>query len=136
MRRDDHCHSRELYLRPATTNVILALMKIDGNNIVLIYVTFPDQKSATELARTSIEQKLAACANVFAPHISVYRWNQKVETATETAVIFKTSRRMADKLRHLIDEHHDYDVPCIVTLDPSHVAKPFSDWIHDSVESD
>lgn len=100
----------------------------------MIYVTFADQKGAMALARDCVENKLAACANLFQPHTSIYRWQGKVETSTEIAVIFKTTRDAAERLRQYIEKHHSYDVPCVVTLDPSAVANPFSEWIQNSVE--
>ena len=112
---------------------ILNRMEQKNSDIALVYVTFADQESALKLARACVENKLAACANVFQPHTAIYRWNAKVETASETAVLFKTTATAVEKLRRYIGDHHSYDVPCIATIGPSHVAESFSEWIRNSV---
>jgi periplasmic divalent cation tolerance protein len=58
-----------------------------------VYVTAPDRDGALAIARTLVNERLAACANIVGPITSVYRWEGKIEEASEVALIAKTTRR-------------------------------------------
>ena len=48
-------------------------------DLILILTTMPDDDRADGLARTLVEERLAACVNVHAPMTSTYRWQGQVE---------------------------------------------------------
>lgn len=97
----------------------------------LIYTTWPNAEAAANAARTIVEERLAACANVMPGALSVYWQDEKVEASPEAVVIFKTSRIQAARLRTRIGELHVYDLPAIIALDvdASSSSGPFMDWI-------
>lgn len=97
----------------------------------LIYTTWPNAEAAANAARTIVEERLAACANVLPGALSVHWWDGKVEAAPEAVVIFKTTRIQAVRLRTRITELHAYDMPAIValTVDDNASSGPFLDWI-------
>ena len=76
----------------------------------------PDADSAERLASVLIEQRLAACVNVQAAGTSVYRWQGKVETATEVPVWIKTTRAHYAALEAAILAHHPYELPEIIAV--------------------
>ena len=76
----------------------------------------PDAESAERLASVLIEQRLAACVNVQAACTSVYRWQGKVETATEVPVWIKTTRAHYAALEAAILAHHPYELPEIIAV--------------------
>jgi len=45
----------------------------------MIYVTCPDREVARTIARTLVEEKLIACANIIDGMTSIYRWENKIE---------------------------------------------------------
>jgi periplasmic divalent cation tolerance protein len=98
---------------------------------LIVYTTWPDVETADRAARAAVEQRLAACANRFAPLQSVYRWQGAVETASEIPMIFKTTRNQADALRRLIEAQHPYELPCIVAVaaDATGSSPGFLAWI-------
>lgn len=98
---------------------------------LIVYTTWPDAETADRAARTAVEQRLAACANRFAPLQSVYRWEGAVETATEIPMIFKTTRERVEALRRLVEAQHPYDLPCIVAFaaDAAGSSPGFLAWI-------
>ena len=100
-----------------------------NTDIVFLYVTFPDRDVARTLGRAVVEARLAACANVFPEHESIYQWKGAVASESECAVIFKTS---ADHLEHLsiyLATHHPYETPCLAVLSPDQINGPFADWV-------
>src|SRR4051812_8124990 len=51
--------------------------------LIIILTTMPDDDRARELARTLVEERLAACVNVLPPMTSTYRWKEAVEVEAE-----------------------------------------------------
>jgi periplasmic divalent cation tolerance protein len=98
---------------------------------ILLYTTWPDAETATAAGAAAVDQGLAACANVFAPITSIYRWKGQIERASETPMTFKTTTARAEALRRLILERHPYELPCILALPVAAAAShpPFLAWI-------
>jgi periplasmic divalent cation tolerance protein len=84
---------------------------------LLIYTTWPDAESAHAFAVEAVEARLAACANILAPMVSVYRWEGTVEQAQETPMLLKTIHASVEPLRALFLERHPYDTPAFVALE-------------------
>jgi periplasmic divalent cation tolerance protein len=105
------------------------------NAMGLLYTTWPDEASAQAAARTLLEDKLIACANILGPSTSIYRWQGKVENATEIVVLFKTGSETANKARDRIAALHPYDEPAILNLAVHQTGSShaFLDWVRASV---
>ena len=56
----------------------------------LVYVTASSKDEAIKIARIVVEERLAACANVFQPIVSIYWLEGKVQEEGETSFILKT----------------------------------------------
>ena len=97
---------------------------------ILVFSNLPDQASAAKLAAVLIEQRLAACVNVQAPCTSVYRWQGKVETATEVPIFIKTTRERYPALEAAIRAHHPYELPEIIAVPLVAGLPAYLEWIH------
>ncbi len=91
-----------------------------------IYVTAPDLDEAKRIARTVIQDKLGACANIY-PITSIYRWRGDIEEEGEYALLIKTKTELVDAVTSRIRELHSYETPCIVSFkidagDPSYLS--------------
>jgi periplasmic divalent cation tolerance protein len=82
----------------------------------LVLTTVDSSDAANLLARTAIEARAAACAQVVGPIASTYRWNGEITTDQEWQVQFKTTVDALDRLRDLVTAHHPYDLPEIVAV--------------------
>lgn len=100
-------------------------------DIVFLYVTAPNSETAGRIARTLVEEKLAACVNIHGEMRSVYEWDGKVEFQLETPMIVKTSVAAAGAARDRILALHPYDEPCVAALPVAREGSsaPFLDWI-------
>ena len=83
---------------------------------VILYTTWPDAEKAEAVGAEAVAERLAACANVFAPIVSIYRWEGAIERAAEVPMTLKTSARTAPALRDFLRARHPYEVPCILAL--------------------
>jgi periplasmic divalent cation tolerance protein len=83
---------------------------------LLVLTNLPDLASAQALARSLVEQKLAACANILPAVKSVYRWQGALEEADEVSVLLKTSEARYAELEAAIGALHPYAVPEIIAV--------------------
>lgn len=102
-------------------------------SVLSVYTVFSDGEEAERIGRTVIEERLAACVNIFPPIRSIYRWKGALETSEEVASIFKTHDRHADALMARLAELHSYDVPCIVAWPIDKILGSYSQWVELSV---
>ncbi len=103
----------------------------DLNTLVLVMTTVASVEDADELARSLVDQSLAACVQVDGPIISHYRWAGKVERATEFRLLIKTSQTAWTKLKEKLSKLHPYDEPEIIMLPIADVTDGYRDWVID-----
>ena len=95
----------------------------------LVYITATDAEEATKIARALVEERLAACANIFDPMKSVFRWEGEIQEGPETVLIVKTTADRVAALTDRVMTLHSYDCPCVAAI-PIDAGNPaFLDWI-------
>ncbi len=94
--------------------------------------TLGAEADATALARTLVDERLAACVNVLAPMTSVYRWKNGVEQEREQQLVIKTTRGGVVRLQTRLCELHPYELPEFLVLDAAG-SKTYLDWLTGSV---
>ena len=97
-------------------------------DFVSVYVTCPDDSTARRLARELVERRLVACANAF-PVASTYRWEGRLEEASEVAMLLKTLRARVDEVLRAVEELHPYEVPCVVAFPLAAGSPAYLDWV-------
>ena len=100
-----------------------------------VFTTIDNEAAARRIADVLVEKRLAACVQVVGPITSVYRWQGKVETATEWLCLIKTTREMYDGLEASIRALHSYEVPEIVAVPIVAGSRDYLDWLKGQVES-
>lgn len=98
----------------------------------LVLVTAGSERQALGIARTLVEERLAACVNVVGRVRSVYRWREAVEEAREYLLIIKTRAVLYPRVEQRVRKLHTYEVPEIlsIALDQGHQA--YVKWLFDS----
>ena len=102
-------------------------------SVCSVYVVFPDVAEAMRIGRSIVEERLAACFNVFGPCTSIYWWEGAVEQSDETPALFKTTTDRADALVERVAELHSYDTPAIVVWPVDRVLARYGDWVESEV---
>ena len=102
----------------------------DAGPIVSVYAIFADEQEARRIGGIAVEERLAACVNIFGPCHSIYRWQGKVEAAAEAAAIFKARAAKADALVARIAELHSYDVPAIAVWPVDKTLPAYALWVN------
>lgn len=99
---------------------------------VIVLTTLPTEANVDLFASTLVESRLAACVSILSPVDSVYRWQDKVERASEWQVVMKTTRDRAAALQERVRELHPYDVPELLVVPVIDGHEPYLRWIADS----
>ena len=100
------------------------------DSIYLLITTVSSQDEAKKLAQKTVENGLAACAQVQAACHSVYMWEGKLESAVEYPIYFKTNESKKSGLFKFIKEHHTYDVPEIISLKLDDADPDYAAWLN------
>jgi periplasmic divalent cation tolerance protein len=104
-----------------------------GQDIVMVYITAPSEE-AESLARTLVEEELAACVNVLPSVCSIYRWQGTMQKSEESLLIVKTIVSRLTALEQRVQHLHSYEVPEILSVSVVHAYPPYADWVRASVK--
>lgn len=102
-------------------------------DVVLVLTTVAAEADAASLARTLVDERLAACVNVLPPMTSIYRWNGQVEQDREQQLIMKTTRERLGALESRIRELHGYELPEFLVIPASGGSGAYLAWVEASV---
>jgi periplasmic divalent cation tolerance protein len=99
----------------------------------IVLTTAGSQDEARKIAHALVERKLAACVNIIPQVESIYRWQGKVESATEWLLVVKTQSSSFAQVRDAIRELHSYELPECLLLEISDGSTDYLSWIADNV---
>ena len=94
----------------------------------LVLTTMPDDDRAAALARTLVEERLAACVNVHGAMRSTYRWKGQIECDAERQVVIKTTREQLAKLEARLRALHPYELPEFVAI-AAEASDAYANWV-------
>ena len=100
-------------------------------DLILVLTTAPEDEAET-LARTLVEEHLAACVNVQAPMTSVYWWKGKIERDAESQVVIKTTRARLEALAARLAELHSYELPELLVVPVMWGTEGYLAWVKSS----
>lgn len=96
---------------------------------IFVYVTCAAKSEAEKIASSVLADRLAACSNIIDGMESMYWWKGKLETARECVLIFKSEKRLFERLNAKILALHSYETPCVVALPIEGGNPAYLDWI-------
>ena len=103
-------------------------------SVVVVLSTFPSQDVAAAVARTLVEERLAACVNIVPAVRSIYRWESTIHDDAEVLAIIKTTVERVVAMRDRLVELHPYDVPEAIELPVAGGHTPYLAWVTGEVE--
>lgn len=101
----------------------------DDTRVLLVLTNLPDAASARRLADALVENHAAACVNLLAGCTSVYRWQGKVESASEVPLLIKTTAAAYPRLEKLVRELHPYELPEIIAVPVEAGLPGYLQWV-------
>ena len=100
----------------------------------LVLTTLPTRDAALTIARTLVDERLAACVQLVDGLLSIYRWEGRIDESAECQLVAKTTpaavAALVDRLRTL----HPYDVPEILSLDAT-ASAAYGAWLQAETRS-
>lgn len=104
------------------------------DSIHLVLSTCPDTVSAERIARTLVEERLAACVTRLPGAYSVYRWQGELEQAQEIQLLIKTRGELLPAVLSRLQALHPYDLPEAVAIRASDGLPAYLDWVRAETE--
>lgn len=98
----------------------------------MVYITTPTKTVAKELGRLLLENRLAACVNILDGMESMYWWKGELVEEQECVLLVKTHYSRIKKLTTLVNKHHPYECPCIIsyTIMEDEGNVEYRDWLY------
>lgn len=97
---------------------------------IVVFMTTATKREAQKIAQNLLDRRLIACANIYGPVESHFRWQNKIEKAKEFLVLMKSSQKLFAKLSKTVKEMHSYDVPEILALEIVEGFPPYLEWLN------
>jgi len=99
------------------------------SRVRVVLTAVPDAEVGARLARTLVEERLAACVNLVPGVRSFYRWQGRLEEAGELLLVVKTRADRRAALAARIQALHPYELPEVLELAPSGGSAAYFDWV-------
>lgn len=103
-------------------------------NAIVVLTTTATTAQAEKIAHVLIENQCAACVQILPAITSVYRWQDKVEQATEILLLIKTTQEMFAVVEAIIKSHHSYETPEIIALPVVAGSDDYLSWLQAAVK--
>ena len=101
--------------------------------VTIVLTTIAAETDGAALARTLIDERLAACVNILPAMTSVYRWKGKVEQDREQQLVIKTTADRLPSLEARIRELHTYELPEFLVIATDEGAAAYLAWVDEAV---
>jgi periplasmic divalent cation tolerance protein len=104
----------------------------DADDVVLVLTTIGANADTDLIARTLVEERLAACVNVLPPMTSFFQWQGAIERESERQLIIKTVGRRLEALRARLTGMHPYELPEFLVLPVAGGSPAYLAWLSDA----
>lgn len=96
---------------------------------IVVFLTAANGEEATRLADMLVGAHLAACVQILPEMESVYRWQEKIERASEILLIAKTTKAKFAELEREVRALHSYDTPEIIAVPVVDGSARYLEWL-------
>jgi len=102
-------------------------------DVRIVLTTIGSEADAIAIAKTLVDEKLAACVNVLPEMISIYRWKGSIEQDKEHQIVIKTTADRLASLEARVRQLHSYELPEFLVIDPVAGGAAYLAWVKESV---
>jgi periplasmic divalent cation tolerance protein len=97
----------------------------------VVIMTAANKAEAERIAEVLVNDGLAACVNMVESCRSVYRWKGELVRDSEILMLAKTHRSSFEEIEKRVNELHSYDVPEVIAVDLTKIAKGYRGFLED-----
>lgn len=101
--------------------------------MILIFVSFESNEDAERTANYLLDNKLAACIEIF-PVKNYYIWEGKKQKNDEFTGIIKTDNEFFSKVEKALKEILPYEIPQIIEIKTSNINESYLKWVKKTLE--
>jgi periplasmic divalent cation tolerance protein len=98
-------------------------------SVCFAYMTAGDMDEARRISRDLVEKRHAACVNILAGMLSVFRWEGVIQEDSEVVLIAKTTASELPSLVERVKMLHSYETPCVIGFPADGGNGDFIRWI-------
>ena len=102
---------------------------MSSKEYIQIYWTCGSLDEARQTSRFLVEQRLVACANIIPWVESIFLWDEQLDTAQETKVLFKTTKDRFESVKKALLSRSKYEVPEILMIPILGGNEEYLDWV-------
>ena len=102
---------------------------MSNNEPLVCLSTASNEEEAAKIGRALVEESLAACVNLVPRVRSIYRWEGKIEDASEVLLVIKTIRGRIPALTTRLKALHSYTVPELIALEVAGGNPDYLSWV-------
>jgi periplasmic divalent cation tolerance protein len=99
----------------------------------IVFITASDADQAARIARTLVEERLAACVSIVAPCRSIYRWQGEIVEENEVMMFAKTKREDFAAVVRRVTELHSYEVPEVIAVALDSISGDYETFLKDAL---
>jgi periplasmic divalent cation tolerance protein len=101
---------------------------------ILVLVTAGSETEASTIAKTLVEEQLAACVNLLSPIRSIYRWEGTVTDDQEWLLLVKTRAEHFAAIAARVKALHSYQVPEVIAVPILTGSAAYLQWLHSATQ--
>ena len=94
-----------------------------------VMTTTETREDARTVARSLVEQRLAACVQIIGPITSTYWWKDEITEDQEYLCLVKTTHAAYHAVEAAIKAVHPYDVPEIMAMPVAAGSSEYLEWL-------
>ena len=99
--------------------------------VLVIITTESSKTNALRLAKSLLQNKLAACVSI-KQIFSIYEWDNDIEETKEFEITIKSKPEFKDDLIDFLHKISSYDVPQII-YKKYHTEMKYYDWMNNTI---
>ena len=106
-----------------------------GADFLVVLCTCPDEATASRIARTLVQEGLAACANAVPGVTSIYRWQGEIHEDREVLLLIKSNASAWSVMEPRLRELHPYELPEVVAVPIVRGSAAYLGWLEAAVNT-
>lgn len=101
----------------------------EPGEVSIVLSTAPNPEVAATLARSLVEDALAACVNIVPAVRSIYTWKGQVSDEAEVLLVIKTRSALVPALQEAIRARHPYETPEVLAFPAADGLPSYLSWV-------
>jgi periplasmic divalent cation tolerance protein len=96
---------------------------------IIVLITAGGEEEAHRIAESLVKEKKAACVNIVPRVDSLFWWEGKIDSASESLLLVKTKAALFPEIVELVKRTHSYEVPEIIALPIIAGSEDYLKWL-------